>query len=140
MCIPKLTIVKCSLIALGTFNFISCKAKEETNITLMATNFSNLECRAFAMRKLRYNLADKIRFAEDSVANLPPGCIQYKNLQLQLQKYQVDKENSLVQSLQLADTIKLQLDSILKIRLQSSDKIKLFDKALLIEMEKKNCK
>ena len=106
----------------------------------MATNFSNVECRAFAMRELRYALADKIRFAEDSIAHLPPGSIALKNLQSQLKKYQADKENTLAQSLLLADTIKLQLDSILKIRLQSPDKIKLFDKALLVEMEKKNCK
>ena len=140
MLITKLTIIDCMLIALCIFNLISCKSKAEENIKLMATNFSNIECRAFAMRELRYTLADKIRFAEDFIANLLPGSTALKNLQSQLKKYQIDKENTLAQSLLLADTIKLQLDSILKIRLRSPDKIKLFDKALLMEMKKKNCK
>lgn len=140
MFINKLTIIKCILIVVCIFNSISCKSKVEENINLMAANFSNLECRAFAIRELRYTLADKIRFAEDSTVQFPPGSTALKNLQSQLKKYQVNKEYTLAQSLLLADTIKLQLDSIIKIRLRSPDKIKLFDEALLIEMEKKNCK
>lgn len=140
MCIPKPAISKWICIALCTFCLFACEQKTEDNIAVMATRFSILECRAFTLRELRFVLADKIRFAEDTIAKLPPGAFALKNLQSQLKVYLHQKESTLAQSLQLADSIKLQLDTIIKIRLQSTDKIRRFDKALLEIMEKKHCR
>ena len=60
-------------------------------------------------------------------------------MQTRLDNFLIDKANVLSVSLRLADTIKLQLDTIVKFKLRSSDKIALFEKALSKELEKRHC-
>ena len=126
-----------AMILIVTFTF--CKHDSTEDINKLAASFSDLECRAFTLREHRYALADKIRFTEDSIAKAIYTPAEKVQFQTNLTGYFTEKDNTLAASLRLADTIKNQLDSIIKIRLHDTAKTKLFDDALSAELEKKHC-
>lgn len=69
-------------------------------------------CRAVSIRKERYVLADKIRFAQDTLADVE-NRVARGRLQKDLKAYLEQKNRLLKESLALADTIRLQLDSLM---------------------------
>ena len=110
-----------SAILYSVFLF-SCE-ENNPDINTLVTKFSNLECRAYTLREKRYELADKIRFTEDSVQMNQNNQKSGTALKGQLKLFLKEKETVTKESLQLADTIRLQLDSIVKFQLKTEEKI-----------------
>ena len=135
----KKNIFSLLILFTGGIVLLCCTQNNQDDMNKIVSQFSTLECRANSLRKQRYILADKIRFAEDSLIKMIPESAEKKTLQSTLNTLLKEKDNTLSFSLRLADTIKLQLDTIIKIRLKTRDKINIFDKALSLELQKRNC-
>lgn len=121
--------------------FLSCAQKNDVaGVDSIALKFSDLECRAYALREERFLLADKMRFAQDSIDDKSTTTFARQKLQDSLKNWLAMKQDILAQSLRLADTIKFQLDSIIKIKLRTQENLKRFDEALTIELSRRNCK
>jgi hypothetical protein len=73
---------------------------------------ANRTCRAIGIRKKRFALADKIRFAQDTLAHTKSKSDSVR-LQKNLTLYLKQKDTLLKHSLSLADTIRHQLDSLM---------------------------
>lgn len=126
------------IVCIGCIAFVSCGV-QKPDVDVLAASFSNLECRAYILREQRYALADRIRFSEDSIAAIKENSEQKTRLQNNLSGYMKAKDMILANSLRLADTIRLQLDTIIQIKLHSKDRIDAFNKALSLQLNKKNC-
>lgn len=97
---------------------------------------ANRSCRAISIRQQRFALADKIRFAMDTLAHTKSKSDSVR-LQSDLNKYSKQKDTLLKESLSLADTIHRQLDSIMPY----TDKVaqKRFTAKLNALLSKKGC-
>lgn len=78
-------------------------------------------CRAISIRQQRFDLANKIRFAQDTLA-LSKNKNDSIRLQNCLKLYLNQKDALLTSSLQLADTIRRQLDSLVPYTDQAAQK------------------
>jgi hypothetical protein len=116
----------------------SCNTKSP-----MQTNQAKLEqladrsCRATDIRQQRFALADKIRFTQDSLAKAKNGAGSQR-LQSRLKGYLEQKNILLKASLALADTIRVQLDSLLPYTDKAAQKR--FTAALDSIIKAKGCK
>ncbi len=119
--------------------FLSCQQKNVPDVAAIVADFSKLECRAVHIREQRYALANTIRFTEDSMALVKDINDKKKALQDSLNSYLKTKDDLLALSLRLADTIKLKLDTIIKVQLKTKDNIAEFDKQLSAALIKQNC-
>ena len=83
------------------------KVTNERRIELLASR----SARAIKLRQQRYDLADKIRFAEEAMGGKADQNAKYSTNR-NLQSYLKQKDKLLKESLVLADTIRLQADSL----------------------------
>jgi hypothetical protein len=91
---------------------ISCNKPASTVNTARMNQLADRSCRAMSIRQQRYALADKIRFAQDTIGTTNDEKVKGR-LQNSLKGYLVQKDSLLKVSLTLADTIHRQLDSLM---------------------------
>ncbi len=117
-----------------TFN--SCGLHND-NLTQSINQLANLECRAINLREKRFSLANKLRFAEDSLRlkNTSTGLEVNQNMvALQLQK-----DSLLKNSIALADSIKIIMDDLFAKKLTTDKSKKEFNQELNKALIKKGC-
>ncbi len=115
---------------------LSCNADEHPKLNAVAESFSDLECRAISLRKQRYKLADEIRFTQDTLIHTKKDTVHHSaNLRLM----EAEREILTAQSLSLADTIRLQLDSLMKFVLLQPEEKQQFSKVLDSILIAKGC-
>ena len=101
---------------------------------------ADLHCEAVSLRKARFELADKMRFIEDTLI-LPNTSDSTKAvLQTQLNDLQPYKDSVVNRSLDLAKVIKFKLDSLIEHEFIETAQRKAFDAELAAELEKRGCK
>jgi len=129
----------CSTVFITVLLF-SCKSSGFQKALAAATgDLANIECRAFALRNQRFELANKMRFMQDSLAGmkLPEDSAK---IQQDLAKLNVKKDSILTASLHLADSIKIQLDFVMTHYLTDKEKEQEFNRELDALLTKNGCK
>jgi hypothetical protein len=116
--------------------FSSCGDKGP-QIDSLAADLANFECRAEKLKDLRFQLADKIRFTQDTMLHTAPDTMQMHNDLLAMDQ---QKQMILTQSLQLADTIKQKLDFIRANYFTDKSKEATFNQLLKDALKTKDCK
>lgn len=91
--------------------FCSCNKSVPDNHKKLE-NLADNTCRAIDYRKQRYSVANQIRFAQDTLMQTKSK-VDSDRLQKRLQMLSGKKSILLKESLSLADTIRLQLDSLM---------------------------
>ncbi len=117
--------------------FFSCQQSAK-HAKSSVMRMADLECRAISLREQRFALANEIRFAQDTLLHFSTTkdtATLSDSLQIFLQK----KEILLQASLQLADTIHKQLDSLRKFSFKNVDDKHAFDKKLSEELKRRGC-
>jgi hypothetical protein len=117
---------------------IQCKSHHVDVVTL-ADDFATLECQAIELRKERFALADSIRFTEDTLLSANGDSVVINRLSEKLKRYGERKELLVKSSLDLADVIRLRLDSLIHNELKDLERRKMFDEALKREVEERGC-
>ncbi len=116
--------------------FVSCnrKSKLDDKVTYIA----NLECRAMVMREQRFALANQLRFAQDTLSTTKYSS-DSQRLSNEIQTFSQEKNSLLQHSLQLADSIHLQLDSLRKFVFTEKNDKKQFEQKLNEALRRKGC-
>lgn len=99
---------------------------------------ANLECRAVAMREQRFALANQMRFAQDTLA-VTKSSSDSQRLANEILIFTHEKNSLLQRSLQLADSIHLQLDSLRKFVFTDINEKKQFDEKLSEALKIRGC-
>lgn len=104
----------------------------------MVDKFADLECRAMNLRQKRFDLANQLRFTQDTL-------LQTKNkadtsrLKLKLENFNKEKDVMLQQSLSLADSIHTALTDLMKNKLADQNDKATFDKMLNNTLLQRGC-
>ena len=128
-----------ALIVIVTFTCCKSEGPKESSldpVQLMA----DLHCEAVSFRKARFELADKMRFIEDTLIQPITTDSAKAILQQQLDDLIPYKDSVVNGGLDLAKIIKAKLDSLIEIEFITSEQRKAFDEQLTIELEKRGCK
>lgn len=114
---------------------VSCTHKQ-TTLQAHANKFAMLESKAIILREKRFALADQIRFANDSIIQFAKT-VDTSKLHKKIVLYNSNKEIMLQQSLALAETIRHELNNLMKNELQDKDDRAQFEKLLNQALVKK---
>lgn len=134
----------CKLRVLGSFLVItllaSCKSEpsKETKsdaVQLMA----DLHCEAVSFRKARFELADKMRFMEDTLIQPTTADSVKVRLKQELDALTPYKDSVVTGGLELAKVIKSKLDSLIEQEFTEQSQRELFDAELTAELERRGC-
>lgn len=122
--------------------FVSaCQQEEQSQfksadpVQLMA----NLHCEAVSLRKARFELADKMRFMEDTLIQSITSDSTKARLQFELTSLEPYKDSVVTRSLELAKVIKLKLDSLIEQEFTEMKQRETFDAQLTDELERRGC-
>lgn len=108
------------------------------DIKALAYKFADLECSTISLRKSRFQLADKIRFTQDTLLHLADN-VQKARVESQLAVYNKEKDSMLQQSLLLADSIHQQLNYLMKNELTNEHDKASFDQMLNSRLQQQGC-
>ncbi|GEO08549.1 hypothetical protein [Segetibacter aerophilus] len=115
----------------------SCK-DEKTNVKVLVNKFADLECRAMTLREQRFELANQLRFTQDTLMQRSKQA-DTTRLQSRLIAFNQQKEIMLKQSLLLADSIHTSLDDIMKNQLASKSEKQAFNDMLNEALVQRGC-
>jgi hypothetical protein len=116
----------------------SCNQKKQDNLQSLANEFAEVECKAISIREQRFQLANTIRFTEDTLRQMKTA--DSSRLKQKLQVLNTEKQAILQRSLLLADSIHRHLDSLIANDLKDKADKEKFNNLLNVELEKKGCK
>ena len=110
----------------------------EPSLEAIVNDFAPLECRAVALREQRFALANQIRFTEDTLRSIAD-----KKDTLRLHAILADlndrRTTTTQQSLQLADSIKHTLDSLMNNYLTTAEEKEKFNEMLHATLKSMHC-
>ena len=131
------TIIGRYLLVISMLIIFSCNntsSDKETMVKLLV----NMECRAITLKNKRFQLADNIRYAQDTL-------LHYKSItdtaliQIRLKDLDFQKQLIVNQSLALADSIKLQMEIIMPRYFDNKKKEMEFNMLLDEALKKNGC-
>jgi len=137
MAFSKLSLAS-FLLAVVVLAACESKVPEKTGadpVQLMA----DLHCQAVEFRKARFELADKMRFMEDTLMQVTTPDSVKERLTRELDELTPYKDSVVTGGLDLAKVIKSKLDSLIEIELTEPLERKNFDAQLTTELEKRGC-
>lgn len=111
---------------------------EKTDIKGLVDRFADLECRAMSLRERRFELANQLRFTQDTLL-ASTAVKDTLRLKLKLESFNKEKDILLQQSLSLADSIKNTLNDIMKNSLTKAEDKHAFNEALNQTLIEKGC-
>jgi len=117
------------------FSCNNTSSDKETMVKLLV----NMECRAIEIKNKRFQLADNIRYAQDTLLNLK-SITDTALIQLRLKDWDIQKQLIVNQSLALADSIKLQMEIIMPRYFNNKKKEMEFNLLLDEALKKNGCK
>jgi hypothetical protein len=106
-------------------------------MTAAVNELVDFECRAIHLRNRRFELADKIRFTQDTLLHTTGDTIQ---LSKRLLVFNDQKKILLANSLALADSISKETREIQQQYLIDKEKEKAFFRLMEAELKKRDCK
>lgn len=101
---------------------------------------ADLHCEAVSLRKARFELADEMRFMEDTLINPSITDSTKEVLEGKLAHLEPYKDSIVTRSLNLAKIIKFKLDSLMELEFTQQIQRDEFDARLTDELEKRGCK
>ena len=105
------TIIGRYLLVISMLILFSCNnisSDKDTMVKLLV----NMECRAIELKNKRFQLADNIRYAQDTLLHFK-SITDTDLIQIRLKNYDIQKQLIVNYSLTLADSIKLQMEIIM---------------------------
>lgn len=129
----------CGVIILVLLFLTSCSHRKKS-IEEIVKELTAYECRAIHLRNLRFELADKIRFTQDSLQRKTLLKIDTAILHTQFLKMNIEKQSLFTQSIQLADSIKGKMDFIIANYLTDKTKEAAFNNLLNAALKNNDCK
>ena len=118
--------------------FASCSEVKKHDMSKTVSDFATLECEAVKLREQRFELANNIRFTEDTLMH-PVDKNDTARLSKKLAELKSGKETLLNQSRAMAERIKQQMDSLMHNELKTSEDRKQFNRQLDEELKKRGC-
>ena len=116
----------------------SCKSeKKKVDFSGMAQSIADIECRAISIREKRFELANDIRFIQDTL--LVTKNIDSVRLKLKFAYLNNERETIISKSQLMADTIKNLIDSLSKNYLIDPASKKQFNDSLNAILAKRGC-
>ena len=112
--------------------------RQQRDVDEKVNYIADLECRAVVLRESRFALANQIRFAQDTLLKTKRAEDTLRLVQ-QIQTFTHEKDTLLQHSLQLADTIHLQLDSLRKFIFSDNNDRKQFEQKLNEALQRRGC-
>ncbi len=120
--------------------FASCESVSEKNSELDPVQLmADLHCEAVSLRKARFELADQMRFKEDTLIQPNTSDSVKAVLQSELDALEPYKDSVVNRSLDLAKVIKFKLDSLIEQEFTEVAQRQAFDSELSAELEKRGC-
>lgn len=129
----RLTRIACGLLLLAS----ACQRSESNRNSARLELLASRSCRAESIREQRFTLANQIRFADDSIAKTKDPATRQR-LEKEMKGYLLRKDSLLKHSLSLADTIRIQLDSLMPAGDKAAQKA--FGRTLDSLMKAKGCR
>ena len=132
------TIIGRYLLVISMLILFSCNnisSDKETMVKLLV----NMECRAIELKNKRFQLADNIRYAQDTLLHFK-SITDTDLIQIRLKNYDIQKQLIVNQSLTLADSIKLQMEIIMPRYFNTKKKEMEFNMLLDESLKKNGCK
>ena len=106
---------------------------------LVISMLVNMECRAIELKNKRFQLADNIRYAQDTLLHFK-SITDTDLIQIRLKNYDIQKQLIVNHSLTLADSIKLQMEIIMPRYFNTKKKEMEFNMLLDESLKKNGCK
>jgi hypothetical protein len=128
----KYYLIICTLIL---FSCNESSQEKEKMVKLMA----DLECRAIELKNKRFQLADNMRFAQDTLLHFK-SFSDTISLQQRLKEWDIQKLSLVNESLALADSIKLQMEIIMPRYFTDKKKEQEFNRLLEEALKKNGCR
>ncbi|MDA9121433.1 hypothetical protein N9J52_05305, partial [Flavobacteriales bacterium] len=100
---------------------------------------ADLHCEAVTLRKARFELADKMRFMEDTLMQPSTSDSSKAVLQFRLTDLEPYKDSVVTRSLDLAKVIKFKLDSLIEREFTEKSQREAFDTQLTVELARRGC-
>ncbi|MCW3112305.1 MAG: hypothetical protein JWR18_701 [Segetibacter sp.] len=116
---------------------VSC-GEHKPNIKELVDNFVDLECRAITLREKRFELANQMRFTQDTLLQTSNKA-DTSRLKSKLEAFNKEKEVTLQQSLSLADSIRIRLNDMMKNELSNETDKTTFNETLNKTLVEKGC-
>lgn len=128
------------IVLIGIGFLSACGSKEEKEAVIDPVEWmADLHCEAVELRKARFELADEMRFIQDTIM-LPETSDSLKmKLQAKLDKLEPYKDSVVTRSLDLAKVIKFKLDSLIENELEFGEERKAFDERLTARLKERGC-
>ena len=126
--------------ALAAVVLNSCSSTNEKESAVDPVEWmADLHCEAVELRKARFELADRMRFIQDTIM-LPQTSDSLKSvLQSKLDALEPYKDSVVTRSLDLAKVIKFKLDSLIENELAKGEERKAFDERLTAVLKERGC-
>jgi hypothetical protein len=105
----------------------------------MVKLMADLECRAIELKNKRFQLADNMRFAQDTLLHFK-SFSDTISLQQRLKEWDIQKLSLVNESLALADSIKLQMEIIMPRYFTDKKKEQEFNRLLEEALKKNGCR
>lgn len=117
----------------------SCESEPTKKVVNPVQLMADLHCEAVTLRKARFELADKMRFMEDTLMLSSTSDSAKAVLQNQLRDLEPYKDSIVNRSLDLAKVIKFKLDSLIEQEFTELEQREVFDTELMSELAKRGC-
>ncbi len=109
---------------------------DEQEVEALAERFAVMESRAIDLRERRFELADAIRFATDTLLGSADSIVKGR-LRERLTTLEGEKQEVLAKSLSLADSLRSRLDSLMRNDLLTDERKQLFREKLEDALKKR---
>lgn len=117
---------------------LSCGNGPKQNIQKAVDDFATLECKAVRLRNQRFDLANTLRYTEDSLLH-SSNPQDTARLRRQVAMLQQEKERLTRQSREMANRIKLRMDSLTETQFRTREEKERFHSAVTEALKKNNC-
>lgn len=118
----------------------ACGNKEEKKPLIDPVEWmADLHCEAVELRKARFELADEMRFIQDTIMLAETSDSLKIKLQAKLDALEPYKDSVVTRSLDLAKIIKFKLDSLIENELELGEERKAFDERLTARLKERGC-
>lgn len=131
-----ISALTCLIISVIIISGIGSCTHQHNELKNIVNDISNFECRAEHLKNQRFELADKIRFTQDSLPKVADTSILHNKLL----KMDTEKQLLVTKSLQLADTIRQKMNVVMTQYFTDKQVEDSFNNMLNRALEKKGCK
>lgn len=128
-----------SVLVLTTSFLVGCSGNRQSDIQGLVNDLADKECDAVHLRKARFELADRIRFMEDSLVMQDLNDSIRMAVHKRITDLNPERERVVSGSLELARDISAHLDSLMAGPLKEHAHRVQFDSLLQHELEERGC-